>query len=274
MNNKLIGCHLSSSKGFTKMAETAKQINATTFQFFTRNPRGTKAKDLDLKDIENFNKIWNKPFVAHAPYILNLCSKNEELRELAIKIMKEDLGRLDIIGCPYYNIHPGSHTGQGENVGIDQISYGLNQILSEDTKAILLLETMAGKGTEMGKTFSQLKAIYENCDNKNKLGFLIDTCHIFDGGYDIKDNFEKVIEDFDKELGIENLKAIHLNDSLNILGSHKDRHAKIDQGEIGLSAMEKIINHPKIKNLPFILETPNDITGYKKEIEILNNISI
>ncbi|MBK5200297.1 MAG: deoxyribonuclease IV [Spirochaetaceae bacterium] len=273
MNEKLIGCHLTNSKGYKKMAENAIEINASTFQFFSRNPRGTKAKDLNLDDIASFNKIWKKPFVAHAPYILNLCSSKENLRELAIRIMIDDMKRLTIIGCPYYNIHPGSHTQQGEEIGITQIAYGINEILKEKATPMFLLETMSGKGTEVGKTFQQLREIRNNIDNKERVGFLLDTCHIFDGGYDIINNLDKVLEDFDKTLGIDNLKAIHLNDSKNILNSHKDRHEKLGEGNIGIVALEHIINHTNLKDLPFILETPNDTIGYKKEIELVRNLS-
>ncbi len=273
MSEKLIGCHLTSSKGYKKMAENAIAINASTFQFFSRNPRGTKAKALDDKDIASFKEIWNKPYVAHAPYILNLCSAKEDLRELAIKIMIEDMNRLSTIGCPYYNIHPGSHTKQGEETGIIQISYGINEILKNESTPMFLLETMSGKGTEMGKTFQQLKAIRDLVEKKDRVGFLLDTCHIFDGGYDISNNLDKVLEEFDNILGLENLKAIHLNDSKNILNSHKDRHEKLGEGNIGLKSIEKILNHQAIKDLPFILETPNDIEGYRKEIELVRTLS-
>lgn len=273
MNEKLIGCHLTSTKGFKKMAETAISINASTFQFFSRNPRGTKAKDLDFEDLKSFQQIWKNPFIAHAPYILNLCSHNEELRELAIKIMIDDLKRLTKIGCPFYNIHPGSHTKQGESIGINQITYGINSILKEDTTPMFLLETMSGKGTEVGKNFQQLKEIYNKIESKNRVGFLLDTCHIFDGGYDIINDLDKVLDEFDNTIGLDKLKAIHLNDSKNILNSHKDRHEKIGEGNIGLLAIEQIVNNKYLKDLPFILETPNDIEGYKKEIDLIRNLS-
>lgn len=272
-NNKLIGCHLTSSKGYEKMAQSAIELGANTFQFFTRNPRGTRAKKLDLIDIEKFKSIWNKPFVAHAPYILNLCSSKKDLRELAVEIMKDDIRRLEIIGCPYYNIHPGSHTGQGSKIGIEEIADGINQILSINTSVIFLLETMSGKGTEVGKNFDELAAIYEKVEKKENLGYLLDTCHIFDGGYDLNNSLETVIDTFNKTLGISNLKAIHLNDSKNILGSHKDRHEKLGQGNINIDSIKQIINHPSLKKLPFILETPNDLIGYKSEIELIKKMS-
>lgn len=275
----IIGPHLSSSKGFVNIIKEADKIQATTFQFFTRNPRGTKAKDLDLIDVENFKKIWkergNLPFVAHAPYTYNLCSSKKELRELAFRLMDDDLKRLNILGCPYYNFHPGSHTGQGESIAIEQISTALNLLIdkNKDSSVLILLETMAGKGSEVGKTFDELKLIRDKINNKEQIGFLLDTCHIFDGGYDIKDNLDSVLTSFDKFLGLSNLKVVHLNDSLNILGSHKDRHAKLGQGNIGIEAIEKIVNHPCLKHLPFILETPNDLAGYKKEINLVRSLT-
>jgi deoxyribonuclease-4 len=272
-NNKLIGCHLTSSKGYEKMAQSAMELGANTFQFFTRNPRGTRAKQLDLDDIERFKAIWNKPFVAHAPYILNLCSSKKDLRELAVKIMIDDLKRLDVIGCPYYNIHPGSHTGQGSKLGVQEIADGINRVLSVDTPVMFLLETMSGKGTEMGRNFDELAAIHELVEKKDGVGYLLDTCHVFDGGYDLNENLNSVISDFDKILNLSNLKAIHLNDSKNILGSHKDRHEKLGDGNINIETITNILNHPSLKDLPFILETPNDLDGYKKEIQMVKELS-
>lgn len=272
--NKLIGCHLTSSKGYEKMAQSAIDLGANTFQFFTRNPRGTKAKDLDLDDIKKFKEIWNKPFVAHAPYILNLCSTKDGLRELAVKIMMDDLQRLSTIGCPYYNIHPGSHTGQGSDTGVRQIADGINQILEVDTPVTFLLETMSGKGTEMGRTFDELASIYQLIEKKDKVGYLLDTCHIFDGGYDLNTSVDSVLKEFDKTLDIKNLKAIHLNDSKNILASHKDRHEKLGDGNIMIESIKQILNHPFTKDLPFILETPNDLDGYKKEIQMVKEFSV
>ena len=275
----IIGPHLTSSKGFNNIIKEANKIDASTFQFFTRNPRGTKAKALDYNDINTFKAKWkelgNNKFVAHAPYTYNLCSKDENLRDLAYRLMDDDIKRLDIIECPYYNFHPGSHTGQGFDIAIEQISSALNKLLNNnpDSKVQLLLETMAGKGTEVGRTFDQLKKIWDNVRDKSRIGILLDTCHVFDGGYDIKDNLEKVLDEFDRILGLSNLKVIHLNDSLNILNSHKDRHARLGDGNIGLKAIEKIVSHPILRNLPFILETPNDLDGYKREIETIRNLT-
>ncbi|MGD1822385.1 MAG: deoxyribonuclease IV [Pleomorphochaeta sp.] len=278
MKNTIIGPHLSNSKGFVNIIKEAKKINANTFQFFTRNPRGTKIKKVDLKDIEEFKNEWrekyNTPFVAHAPYTYNLCSKNPDLRELALKLMDEDIKRLDLIECPYYNFHPGSHTAQGTEKAIDQIIEALNILISnnQNSNVTLLLETMAGKGTEIGRTFNELQTIRNGINNKDRVKILLDTCHVFDGGYDIKDNLDNVLENFDKTIGINNLKAIHLNDSKNILNSHKDRHEQLGKGNIGLLAINKIISHPVLKNLPFLLETPNDLDGYKKEIELIREM--
>jgi deoxyribonuclease-4 len=275
----IIGPHISSSKGFSNIITEASKIGANTFQFFTRNPRGTKAKALDMRDINLFLEKWkelgNNPFIAHAPYTYNLCSSKKDLRELALRLMDDDIKRLDQIQCPYFNFHPGSHTGQGEEIAIDQISYSINTLFAnnKDSKVILLLETMAGKGTEVGRNFEQLSQIRNNIKEKNRLGILLDTCHVFDGGYDIKDNLEQVLESFDKTLGLSNLKAIHLNDSLNTLDSHKDRHARLGEGNIGLEAISKIVTHPALKNLPFILETPNDLLGYKNEIDTIRSIT-
>ncbi len=278
MKNTIIGPHLTSSKGFRHIIKEAKEINATTFQFFTRNPRGTKIKKLDLKDIDAFKKQWreefNTPFVAHAPYTYNLCSKNPELRELAIKLMSEDIKRLDILECPFYNFHPGSHTGQGVEIATEQIVFGLNKVIenNSDSKVTILLETMAGKGTEIGKTFEEIQNIRNLLSNQDKVKVLLDTCHVFDGGYDINNNLDSVLEQFDKIIGLNNLKAIHLNDSKNELGSHKDRHEKIGFGNIKIETINSITTHPKLKNLPFLLETPNDLNGYKKEISIIRKM--
>ncbi len=277
--DKIIGPHLSNSKGYMNIINEMKKINANTFQFFTRNPRGTKAKELNIEDINNFKKEWKElgglDFVAHAPYTYNLCSSKKDLRELALRLMDEDIKRLNILECPYYNFHPGSHTGQGSVIAINQISEAINILFDKniDSKTTLLIETMAGKGTEVGKTFEEISLIIDKIDNKNQIGVLIDTCHIFDGGYDIKDNLDKVINDFDKIINLKYLKAIHLNDSLNELNSHKDRHAKLGEGNIGIQAIANIINHPILKNLPLFLETPNDLLGYKKEIQLIRDLS-
>ena len=270
-----IGCHLSSSKGFLNMGKEALKINANTFQFFTRNPRGSKAKDIDEKDVQallqlmsenNFSKI-----LAHAPYTLNPASADEKVREFALMTMEDDLKRMEYIPNNLYNFHPGSHVGQGAEKGIELISNTLNTILKESQTTTVLLETMAGKGTEIGRSFEEIKAIIDNVNLSDKLGVCLDTCHIYDAGYDIVNNLDGVIEEFDNIIGIDRLKAIHLNDSKNPFESHKDRHEKIGEGYIGLDAITRIINHPKLRNIPFFLETPNELSGYKQEIELLKS---
>jgi len=268
-----IGCHLSSSKGFLAMAKTATSIEANTFQFFTRNPRGGAAKDLDLKDLEAMNKYCEekdiKRLLAHAPYTLNACAKDAGLREFARSTFADDLERLEHIPGCMYNFHPGSHVGQGPDVGIDYIAKTLNTVIKPEQKTMVLLETMSGKGSEVGRNFEELRAILDQVECEDKLGVCLDTCHVFDGGYDIVNSLDEVIAEFDRIVGLEKLKAIHLNDSMNMLGSHKDRHAKIGEGNIGLEAFEKIINHGKLRELPFYLETPNELEGYAQEIALL-----
>ncbi len=268
-----IGCHLSSSKGFFAMGKTALEIGANTFQFFTRNPRGSKAKALDKQDIKALcNLMANNnfaPIVAHAPYTLNACSADPKTREFAMQAMEDDLKRMEYLPNNYYNFHPGSHVGQGASEGIRLISNQLNTLLKPDQTTTVLLETMAGKGTEVGRSFEELKEILEQVSLTDKMGVCLDTCHIFDGGYDITNQLEDVLEQFDKVIGLNKLKAIHLNDSKNPLGSHKDRHEKIGKGYIGLETIIKIINHPNLKQLPFYLETPNELPGYAEEIRIL-----
>lgn len=268
-----IGAHLSISKGFLACGKEAVSIGANTFQFFTRNPRGGKAKEIDKKDTDalmeymkehNFSKI-----LAHAPYTLNPCSGTEKTREFALETMKDDLKRMEYLPNNLYNFHPGSHVGQGTEKGIELITKQLNTVLFPEMTTTVLLETMAGKGSEVGKTFEELKSIIDGVDLKEKLGVCLDTCHVFDGGYNIKENLEEVLEEFDKTIGIKRLKAIHLNDSKNYLGCHKDRHEKIGKGAIELEGMVKIINHKDLKDLPFFLETPNDIDGYAEEIKLL-----
>mgnify|MGYP004579260017 len=268
-----IGCHLSISKGFYELGLEALKINANTFQFFTRNPRGGKAKELDSEDISKLEKLMKENNfaepLAHAPYTLNACSADERTREFAFETMKDDLNRLEKLPCKLYNFHPGSHVGQGVDVGIEQISEMLNKILTKEQTTTVLLETMSGKGTEVGRSFEELKRIIDNVIIKEKIGVCLDTCHINDAGYDIVNNLDGVIEEFDRIIGLDKLKAIHLNDSLNELGAHKDRHAKIGEGKIGIEALVKVINHPKLKHLPFFLETPNELDGYAKEIQLL-----
>ena len=270
-----IGCHLSSSKGFLAMAKTATAIDANTFQFFTRNPRGGAAKALDLQDIEAMNEYCSAKditkLLAHAPYTLNACAKDEGLREFAKNTFADDLQRLEHIPGCMYNFHPGSHVGQGSEAGIAYIAETLNAVIKPEQQTTVLLETMAGKGSEVGRNFEELRAILEKVDCNDKMGVCLDTCHVFDGGYDIVNSLDHVLEEFDCIIGLDRLKAIHLNDSMNVLGSHKDRHAKIGQGNIGLEAFERIINHEKLRDLPFYLETPNELEGYAEEIALLRS---
>ena len=271
-----IGCHLSASKGFLNMAKEAVSINANTFQFFTRNPRGFKAKNIDEKDINKFLEyISDKnfaPIVAHAPYTLNACSADEKIRELAKVTMADDLRRMEYVPNNYYNFHPGSHVKQGVEVGTDYIVEMLNSILTPQQTTTVLLETMAGKGSEIGRSFNELKDILDRVELKEKMGVCLDTCHIWDGGYNIVDDLDRVVDEFDSIIGLDKLYAIHLNDSKNVMNSHKDRHETIGNGYIGLEALARVINHPQLKNLPFELETPNDLQGYAKEIEILRQL--
>ncbi len=268
-----IGCHLSSSDGFLAMGNRALSIGADTFQFFTRNPRGSKAKAIDEADAKallELMEIHNFPVIlAHAPYTLNPCSATEKTREFARLTMEDDLKRMEFTPGQLYNFHPGSHTGQGAEKGIEEIAALLNELLKPEQTTTVLLETMAGKGSEVGRTFEELAAILKKVKLQDKMGVCLDTCHIWDGGYDIVNDLEGVVEQFDRIIGLDRLKAIHLNDSLNGCGSHKDRHACIGAGKIGLEALTGVINHPRLKHLPFFLETPNDLEGYKKEIALL-----
>lgn len=268
-----IGCHLSASKGYKNMGKQALKINANTFAFFTRNPRGGSAKAINQSDIDAFMEIYNEnkfgKIVAHAPYTMNACAADEKIREFALNAMKDDIKRMEYTPNNYYNFHPGSHVKQGAEVGIKLISEQLNNVITAEQSTIILLETMAGKGSEVGRNFEEIRKIIDNVELNDKLGVCLDTCHVWDGGYDIVNNLDGVLEEFDRIIGLERLKAVHLNDSLNPLGAHKDRHAKIGEGYIGLDALINVINHPYLKELPFILETPNDLEGYAKEIEIL-----
>lgn len=271
-----IGCHLSASKGYLAMGKQASGIGANTFQFFSRNPRGGTAKALDLNDIASYRSYAEEheffPILAHAPYTLNACAADEGLRTFARNTMTDDLSRLEHIPGSMYNFHPGSHVKQGSDIGISYISGMLNEILKPGQSTTVLLETMAGKGSEVGRTFEELQAIIDRVEQRQLLGICLDTCHVFDGGYDIVNQLETVLDQFDRVIGLDRLKAIHLNDSMNSLGSHKDRHQKIGQGSIGLDAFEQIINHPSLRHLPFYLETPNDIDGYAKEIALLKSL--
>ena len=271
-----IGCHLSTSKGFKSMGDTALSIGANTFQFFTRNPRGGKAKDIDKKDIEELLKLMKEynfgKILAHAPYTLNPCSKDESIREFAYKIMEDYLKMIEYLTTNLYKFHPGMHVKQGVDIGINYIIELLNKVIKKDQTTKILLETMSGKGTEIGRNFNEIKAIIDGVNLNEHIGVCLDTCHIFDGGYDIVNNLDNVLDEFDDVIGLDKLCAIHLNDSKNILGSHKDRHEKIGLGNIGLDAIGNIINHEKLKNLPFFLETPNELDGYAKEISLLKSI--
>ncbi len=271
-----IGAHLSASKGYTAMLKQAVEIGANTFQFFTRNPRGGSAKAIDEKDVETFLQLMKEKdfpvILAHAPYTLNCCSAKPETREFARSTFADDLKRMEYTPNQLYNFHPGSHVGQGEDTGIELISEVLNSVLFENMTTTVLLETMAGKGSEIGKTFQELKAIIDRVELSDKLGVCLDTCHVSDGGYDIVNELDRVLDEFDRTIGLERLKAIHLNDSKNPLGAHKDRHEKIGEGYIGTAAFERIINHPALKDLPFYLETPNELDGYAKEIALLKSL--
>ena len=271
-----IGCHLSSSGGYLSMGKEAVRIGANAFQFFTRNPRGGAAKPLDLDDIKAFENYRKEngivAVLAHAPYTMNACAKDAGLREFAKNTMLDDIYRLDNIDGAMYNFHPGSHVSQGVEVGIEYISSMLNDVIKEDQKTIILLETMAGKGSEVGRNFEELKSIMDKVKHNEKLGVCLDTCHVYDGGYDIVNDLDGVLDEFDKIIGLDKLKAIHLNDSKNPFDSHKDRHEKIGDGSLGIEAITRIINHEKLKDLPFFLETPNDIDGYEKEIALLKTL--
>ncbi len=271
-----IGCHLSASKGFLHMGKEAVSIGANTFQFFTRNPRGGSAKPLDLQDIRNYLEFAGQHGVgrilAHAPYTLNACAQKEGLREFALATMQDDMRRLEHIPDGMYNFHPGSHVGQGEEKGIELIADLLNELLQEKFSTRVLLETMAGKGSEVGRTFEEIRSIIDRVEHQECLGVCMDTCHIFDGGYDIVNHLDDVLKEFDAVIGLEKLCAVHLNDSMNPLGSHKDRHQKIGEGNIGVEAFRRIINHPSLRELPFFLETPNELDGYAKEIALLKEM--
>ena len=272
-----IGCHLSSSKGFLHMGKEAVKIGANTFQFFPRNPRGSKAKPLDLDDMKSFIEFSEEngitDILAHAPYTLNASSVTERVREFAVEIMNDDLDRLENIPGSLYNFHPGSHGAQDIKTGIHHVVNLLNDVITpQHSSTTILLETMSGKGSEIGGRFEELKSVIQGVNNNDNLGVCLDTCHVFDGGYDIVNDLEDVLSEFDKTIGLKRLKAIHLNDSMNEVGSHKDRHAKIGEGHIGLEAFDRIINHPTLRSLPFYLETPNDVSGYAKEIKLLKSL--
>lgn len=268
-----IGNHTSSSKGYAAMARQIIKNGGNTFAFFTRNPRGGKAKAIDETDIQNFLVLAQEnhfgKIVAHAPYTLNACAAKEELRTFARETFADDLRRMEYTPGNYYNFHPGSHVGQGSEIGIQKIAEILNDVLTEEQTTTVLLETMSGKGTEVGRNFEELRKILNLVEKKSKMGICLDTCHVWDGGYDIVHDLDGVLNDFDHIIGLERLKAIHLNASLNDCGSHKDRHARIGEGKIGMEALVRIIKHPVLREIPFILETPNDDSGWTEEIHVL-----
>ncbi len=271
-----IGLHLSASKGFMHMGKEALSIGANTFQFFTRNPRGGQAKEIDMDDITSFIAFQKEhhwgPILAHASYTLNHCSDDPAKREFALNTMKDDLARLSLMPGQMYNFHPGSHREQGIETGIRYITEQLNAVLTPDLTTTVLLETMAGQGSEVGSKFEELRAIINGLNYKENVGVCLDTCHVFAGGYDIKNNLDGVLEHFDNIIGLDKLKAVHLNDCLSDFASHKDRHAKISAGTLGMAAIERIINHPALKHLPFYLETPNELPGYADEIKRLRAV--
>ena len=285
MNRKIeekklyIGCHLSSAGGFAAMGEAARSIGANTFAFFTRNPRGGKAKAIDEEDVQRLRSILREydfgPLVAHAPYTLNPCSATEKTREFAYMAMQEDMERMEYLPGNYYNFHPGSHVGQGCERGVMMIADLLNDIITPEQSTTILLETMAGKGSEVGGIFEELAAIIENVTYDEKVGVCLDTCHVNDGGYDIVHDLDGVLAEFDRVIGLDRLKALHINDSKNPMGAKKDRHARIGEGEIGLNAILSVIHHPKLMGLPCILETPQeDLEGYGEEIRLLRGESL
>lgn len=270
-----IGCHLSSAKGYLAMGREAKKIDAGTFQFFTRNPWGGNAKEIDPEDVRAFLEFSRQedivPLLAHAPYTLNGCSADESIRVFARNTMEDDLRRMEFTPGNLYNFHPGSHVKQGVETGIEYIAGMLNAILKPEQTTTVLLETMAGKGSEVGRSFEELREILDRVALSEKMGVCLDTCHVWDGGYDIVNHLDEVLTEFDRVIGLSRLKAIHLNDSQNPLGAHKDRHARIGEGQIGLEALVRVINHPALKRLPFYLETPNDLDGYAREIALLKS---
>jgi len=271
-----IGCHLSSSKGYFAMGKEAVKIDANTFQFFTRNPRGTKAKAMNPEDVNRYLDFAREhginQILAHAPYTLNACSADEGLQTLARDTMKDDLERMEYTPGNCYNFHPGSHVGQGAEDGIRYISDMLNQVLTPELHTTVLLETMSGKGSEVGREFEELREILDRVEQKDHMGICLDTCHVWDAGYDIAGDLDGVLNRFDRIIGLDKLKAIHLNDSQNPLEAHKDRHAKIGEGYIGFDALKRITVHPALRDLPFYLETPNDLSGYAKEIAMMREI--
>lgn len=271
-----IGCHLSASKGYLAMGKEAVKIGANTFQYFTRNPRGGAVKPLDLNDVEAYRIFAEEhgieKILAHAPYTLNACAKDDSIRDFALRTMRDDLDRLAHLPESMYNFHPGSHVSQGTEKGIELIADLLNRVLTPEQPTMVLLETMSGKGSEVGRNFEELRAIIDRVECKEKMGVCLDTCHVYDGGYDIVNSLDEVISEFDRIVGLERLCAVHINDSKNPFASHKDRHEKIGLGSIGTEAFARIINHPALRKLPFYLETPNELDGYQQEISLLRGL--
>ena len=271
-----IGCHLSASKGYLAMGKEAVKIGANTFQYFTRNPRGGAVKPLDLNDVEAYRIFAEEhgieKILAHAPYTLNACAKDDSIRDFALRTMSDDLDRLAHLPESMYNFHPGSHVSQGAEKGIELIADLLNRVLTPEQPTMVLLETMSGKGSEVGRNFEELRAIIDRVECKEKMGVCLDTCHVYDGGYDIVNSLDEVISEFDRIVGLERLCAVHINDSKNPFASHKDRHEKIGLGFIGAEAFARIINHPALRKLPFYLETPNELDGYQQEISLLRGL--
>lgn len=269
----LIGNHLSASKGYAAMGKAALALDANTFAFFTRNPRGGKAKEIDEKDVEKFLNFAKEhefgKIVAHAPYTMNLCAAKEDVRSFSKEMLLDELKRMEYTPYNYYNFHPGAHVGQGAEKGIALIAEALNEALKPEQTTTVLLETMAGKGTEVGRTFEELREILDRVELNDKMGVCLDTCHVWDGGYDIVNDLDDVLNEFDRVIGLDRLKAVHFNDSMNDCGSHKDRHAKIGEGKIGAEAMRRVALHPLLEGRPFILETPNDDEGYRREIQMV-----
>ena len=271
-----LGCHLSTSKGYAAMVQTAHDIGANTFAFFTRNPRGGNAKALDPTDMANARRLLAEhefgTLVAHAPYTLNLCSAKPDVVSYARRAMADDLKRMEELPGNLYNFHPGSHVGQGSEAGVNLICAGLDEVIEPGQRTTVLLETMAGKGSEVGRTFEELAAIMQRCKHGDELGVCLDTCHVWDAGYDVREHLDEVLAEFDRVIGLDRLCALHLNDSKNVRGSHKDRHEKIGQGELGLDAFAAVVCHPRLRGLPMILETPNELDGYAEEIRLLRTL--
>lgn len=271
-----IGSHISASGGFAEMGKTALKLGADTFAFFTRNPRGGKAKDIDEKDVAALQRIMDEhnfgPLVAHAPYTMNLCSNKADIRKFAKDMFADDMKRMEYLPGNYYNFHPGSHVGQGVETGIDYIVEAMNEVLFPEMKTMVLLEGMAGKGSEIGRNFEELRAIIDKVELKDKVGVCLDTCHLWEAGYDIVTKLDEVLELFDQIVGADRLRAIHLNDSKNPIEAHKDRHELLGEGHIGKDALAAVIRHPRLQGKPFILETPNDDAGYAKEIAWVRSV--